>query len=230
MASMARRLLSHPLTLFHGNAFYPNGESLAYTELLLPPSLLGLPGFLWGDPILTYNLLLLTLWPLNGLAMAWVAHGVTGSRPAAGLAAAVFCLSPYFTEYYLEFQMLLAALVPIVLYCWMRWLETGGRRWLAGALAGLAGQGLTTWYYAVILGLALATLTVAVLCLRWRGWRWRRRLVELLVGGVGVAGVLLPFALPYLAVPWGFGYERGLAGTAIHQPLVVTFMEGGHSR
>ena len=82
MASMARRLLSHPLTLFHGTAFYPNGESLAYTEPLLPPSLLGLPGLLWGDPILTYNLLLLTLWPLNGLAMAWVAHGVTGSRPA----------------------------------------------------------------------------------------------------------------------------------------------------
>src|SRR5262249_62177024 len=123
MASPARRLISPPLTLFHGDAFYPNGESLAYTEPLLPPSLLGLPGFLAGYPVLTYNLLLLTLWPLNGLAMAWAAHGVTGSRPAAWLAAAVFCLSPYFTEYYLEFQMLLAALVPVVLYAWLRWLE-----------------------------------------------------------------------------------------------------------
>src|SRR5438552_2678949 len=123
--------------------------------------------------------------------------------------------------------MLLAALVPIVLYCWMRWLETGGRRWLAGALAGLAGQGFTTWYYTVILGLALATLTVAVLCLRWRGWRWRRRLVELLVGGVGVAGVLLPFALPYLAVHSEFGYERGLAETSNHYADVFSFVEAG---
>ena len=46
MASIARRLVSEPLALFHGNAFYPNGASLAYTEFLLPPSLLGLPGFL----------------------------------------------------------------------------------------------------------------------------------------------------------------------------------------
>ncbi len=115
MASLARRLFDHPLTLFHGNAFYPNGESLSYTEPLLVPTLIGLPGFLWGNPILTYNLLLLFLWPLNGLAMAWVAHALTGSRPAALLAGVVFCLSPYFTEYYLEFQMLLAYLVPIVL-------------------------------------------------------------------------------------------------------------------
>src|SRR5437899_130954 len=227
MASMARRLLSHPLTLFHGNAFYPNGESLAYTEPLLPPSLLGLPGFLWGDPILTYNLLLLTLWPLNGLAMAWVAHGVTGSRPAAGLAAAVFCLSPYFTEYYLEFQMLLAALVPVVLYAWMRWLETGHRRWLFGATGGLALQGLTTWYYTVILALALVALTTAVLCLRWGGWEWRRRLGELLAGGVGVAGVLLPFALPYLAVRREFGYERGITETSVHYADLFTFVEAG---
>src|SRR5438093_10657669 len=68
MASIARRLVSHPLALFHGSAFYPAGESLAYTEPLLPPTLLGLPGFLWRNPILTYNVLLLSLLPLHGLA------------------------------------------------------------------------------------------------------------------------------------------------------------------
>jgi len=227
MASTARRLISHPLTLFHGDAFYPNGESLAYTEPLLPPSLLGLPGFLAGYPVLTYNLLLLTLWPLNGLAMAWAAHGVTGSRPAAWLAAAVFCLSPYFTEYYLEFQMLLAALVPVVLYAWLRWLETGYRRWLAGALGGLALQGITTWYYTVILGLALVALTAAMVCLRWSAWEWRHRVGWLALGAAAVAGFLLPFALPYLTVHREFGYERGIAETTVHYADLYTFVEAG---
>jgi hypothetical protein len=98
LASMARRLVSAPEVLFHGNAFYPYGESRALSEPLLIPSLLGLPGFMTGNPVLTYNLLLLLLWPLNGVAMAWVAYQLTGSRPAAWLAGAVFCLSPYFTE------------------------------------------------------------------------------------------------------------------------------------
>ena len=94
MARMARRLVAEPLHLFHGNAFYPSGSSLAYSEFLLPPTLLGLPGFLWGNPILTYNLLLLALWPLNGLAIAWAAHRLTRSWSGAWLAGAIFCLSP----------------------------------------------------------------------------------------------------------------------------------------
>jgi Interleukin-like EMT inducer len=226
MASIARRLVSEPLALFQGGAFYPNGESLAYTEPLLPPSLLGLPGFLWGDPILTYNLLLLGLWPLNGLAMAWVGHALTGSRAAAWLAGAVFCLSPYFSDYYLEFQMLLAAPLPVALFAWVRWLETGGSRWLAVALSMLTLQGLTTWYYAIILGLGLVILAVAVLCLRWRGWAWRRHLLALAVGGLSVAAVLLPVAGPYLAIHREFGYNRGLTETSHHYADVTSFVEG----
>src|SRR5262249_62036577 len=94
MASMARRLLTDPLALFHGNALYPYGETLAFSEPLLVPSLLGLPGFVWGNPVLTYNLLLLALWPLNGVAMAWAAHLLARPRTRAGLAGAAFSGSP----------------------------------------------------------------------------------------------------------------------------------------
>ncbi len=227
MASIARRLLSDPLALFHGNAFYPYGESLAFTEVLLPPALLGLPGFLWGNPVLTYNLLLLLLWPLDGLAMAWVAHALTGSRAASWLAGAVFCLSPYFTDYYLEFQMLLAAPIPIALFAWVRWLETQRPRWLAGALAAITVQALTTWYYAIITGLGFVTLALGVLCLRWRGWLWRRNLVALAGGAAGVAAIVLPFALPYIRVHRELGFERGLGETASHYADLAAFIEAG---
>ncbi len=225
MASMGRRLLAAPSLLFHGDAFYPFGESLGYTELLLPPALLGLPGFRWGSPVLTYNLLLLALWPLNGVAMAWVAHRLTGSRPAAWLAGAVFCLSPYFTDYYLEFQMLLAALVPVTLYAWVRALETQAARWLVLALGGLVAQALTSWYYAVILGFGLATLALGVGLLRWRGWRWRRGLLALAAGGALVALVLWPFAAPYLTIRAELGYERGIPESAHHSADLFTFLE-----
>ncbi|HEX2481776.1 MAG TPA: hypothetical protein VHQ69_07850, partial [Methylomirabilota bacterium] len=227
MASFARRLVNDPMTLFHGNAFYPNGESLSYTEPLLVPALIGLPGFLWGNPILTYNLLQLFLWPLNGLAMAWVAHALTGSRSAALLAGVVFCLSPYFTEYYLEFQMLVACLIPVVLFAWIRWLETGARRWLALACGGLLVQGLTTWYYTIILGLAMVTVAVAFLCLRWWGWAWGPHLRSLGLGGLAVAVVLWPLALPYLRVHQEFGYQRSIGETAAHYADVYSFFGGG---
>jgi hypothetical protein len=225
MTSMARRLVTDPLHLFHGNAFYPADQSLAYTELLLPPSLLGLPGFLWGNPLLTYNLLLLGLWPLNGLSMAWVAWRLTGSRGGGWLAGAVFCLSPYFTGYYLEFQMLLAALLPLTVWAWARWLETGKRLWLP--LGGFVLQALTAWYYAIILGLGLATLGLGFLCLRGRGWAWRRALGQLVLGAAATVAVLLPFAWPYLEIHREFGYERSLQETAQHYADLTSFVEAG---
>jgi Interleukin-like EMT inducer len=227
MTSMARRLVTEPLHLFHGNAFYPSGASLAYSELLLPPTLLGLPGFLWGNPILTYNLLLLALWPLNGLAIAWAAHRLTRSWPGAWVAGAVFCLSPYFTEYYLEFQMLLAAPLPIAMLAWVRWLETAQGRWLGLGLVGLAVQTLTTWYYGIILSLGLATLSIGVLCLRLEGVIWRRVLFGVAAGAAGLSAVLLPFAVPYLAVRQEAGYERELTETATHYADLATFVEPG---
>ena len=84
MASTARRLLHAPGSLFHGNAFHPHGLSLAFSETLLVPTLLGFPGFVAGNPVLTYNLLVLLFWPVNGVAMAWAAHELPSSDRRRG--------------------------------------------------------------------------------------------------------------------------------------------------
>ena len=227
MASTARRLLHAPGFFFDGNTFYPHGLTYAFGEILLVPALLGFPGWTGGNPVLTYNLLMLLLWPVNGVAMAWAAHELTGSRTAAWLAGAVFCLSPYFTEYYLEFNMLPAASVPVAIIAWVRWLERQRGRWLAAALAALIVQGLTSWYYAIILGLGLVTLTIGFCLLRWRGWEVRRDLVGILVGGAAVSAILAPVAWPYWIVHREFGYERSLPETEGHYADLLSFVEPG---
>ena len=215
----------NPLHLFDGNAFYPYSKSLAFSEPLLIPAVLGLPGFVWGNPVLTYSLLVLLFWPLNGVAMAWAAYSLTGSRGAGWLAGAVFCVSPYFTEYHLEFNMLPAASIPVALVAWVRWLERQEFRWLAAAFVALAVQGMTSWYYTIILGCGLATLTLGFVCLRWRGWHLRRDLAALAVGGLGVGVVLLPMAWPYLLVHRELGFERDLGETSRHYADLLSFVE-----
>jgi hypothetical protein len=230
MTSIARRLVAHPLTLFHGDAFYPFGLSLGFNERLIPQALLGFPGFVWGNPVLTYNLLLLTLMPLNGLAMAWAAHNLTGSRRAAALAGAIFSLSPYFTIYHLNFQMLQAAGLPVAIVSWIRWLETQERRWLWAALAAITYTGLSALYYTVILSVALITLTFGMWCLRWSGFAWRRNLMALGLGGVCTGLVLTPFLLPYLAARQELGFERSLSDAQRNRAFFSTFFapDGRH--
>jgi hypothetical protein len=224
MAESAHRLITTPLTLFHGNALYPHGLSLAFSEPLLVPAILGLPGWISGQPVLTYNLLLLTLWPLNGVAMAWAAHQITGSRPAAWVAGAVFCLSGYFSHYHVEFQMLLAAPIPLVLLAWVRWLENGRGRWLALTSGGLILLGLTTWYYTIILGVGLTVVTVGVVCLRWRGWPSGRRLTALVPAALVTGLVLLPVGHPYFVLRRELGLERNLIESGEKGADLLTFV------
>jgi len=96
-------LTTRPALLFHGNAFYPFGNTLSFAEPLLVPALVAGPLHAWtGNPVLAYNVTLLLFWALSGWAMYWVAWRVTGSRPAAFLAGMIFTLAPYRIDHYMS--------------------------------------------------------------------------------------------------------------------------------
>ncbi len=53
-------LTTRPALLFHGNAFYPFGNTLSFAEPLLVPALVAGPLDAWtGNPVLAYNVTLL---------------------------------------------------------------------------------------------------------------------------------------------------------------------------
>jgi len=67
MVSYARRLVAAPLALFHGNIFYPYGNTLSFQEIVLLPTATAGPIFaLTGNPVLAYNLTILLFWALSG--------------------------------------------------------------------------------------------------------------------------------------------------------------------
>jgi hypothetical protein len=81
LLTMFRNLTSRPELLFHGNAFYPFGNTLSFAEPLLIPALVAGPLDAWtGNPILAYNLTLLVFWALDATAaLALRTIGVVGS-------------------------------------------------------------------------------------------------------------------------------------------------------
>ena len=56
----AHQLATDPLHLFDANIFYPERDTLAYSDHLLPQAVMAAP-LLWGgaSPVLAYNLLLI---------------------------------------------------------------------------------------------------------------------------------------------------------------------------
>ena len=124
MPSIFRNLVTRPALLYHGNAFYPYGNSLTFAESLLTPSLIGGPLYvLTGNPVLAYNLTLVFIWALSGWAMYAVVNWATRSHPAAGVAALAFTLCPMRAEYYVEFQIQTLFGIPLAVYALVRFFE-----------------------------------------------------------------------------------------------------------
>src|SRR5262249_6928631 len=96
MVSNIRRLFSAPLAVFDGNTFYPHGNVVAHSDLLLTPTLFpaGPVYLLTKNPVLQYNLTLLAWWAMSGWAMYVLAFDLLGSHLGAAVAAVAFTLCP----------------------------------------------------------------------------------------------------------------------------------------
>jgi Interleukin-like EMT inducer len=231
MVSNTRRLLSSPLAVFHGNTFYPHGNVVAHSDLLLTPTLFpaGPVYLLTKNPVLQYNVTLLVWWALSGWAMYVLAFELLGSHAGATVAAVAFTLCPFRTDFFLEFQMQLAFPIPLALLALLRFLETHRTRDVAALLALVWVEALASMYYAIILGLCLVALTGLHVLLRPRAWS--RRLVGMGALSVGVFLLALtPFLLPYIENARELGLVRELNQPARHSADILTYGETGPTR
>jgi hypothetical protein len=226
LLTIFRNLTSRPDLLFHGNAFYPFGNTLSFAEPLLVPSLVAGPLHAWtGNPILAYNLTLLLFWAASGWAMYWVAWRVTGRHPAAFVGAMVFTFAPYRMDHYQEFQMEMAFGIPLAIYALVRFVETQRARHIAALAAAFWLQAASVWYYAIILALGLAAVLIQLGALRWSGWRSRSLLVAGL-GGLALLAALAPLAAPYFVTRQELGLERSMSEAVPRSANLGSFVEG----
>src|SRR5215467_15885797 len=87
LAWVAHQLPRDPAHLFEANIFHPAHDSLAFSEPLIVPALMGAP-LAWGgaSPVLVYNLMLIAGFALTAFATCLVIEAWTGSL-LAGLVA-----------------------------------------------------------------------------------------------------------------------------------------------
>ena len=91
---IAHQLPLDPLHLFDGNIFHPNRFTLAYSEPLILPGLMGAPiRWLGGSPILAYNVLVMSGLVLTAFAMYLLVTRWTHDHYAGLLSGALLAFS-----------------------------------------------------------------------------------------------------------------------------------------
>jgi len=210
IAWVAHQAPRAPFDLYQANIFFPERDTLAYSESMIVQSAMAAP-FLWlgASPVLAYNLVLMAGFALTGWAVTlvmarwtndWIAGVLAGMF--AGFNAHTIARLPHLQAQHVEF-----------LPCALVALDALFREPRAGHALRLAGwftlQALTSVYLLVFSAFALIAAAV-VRPDGWTGTRFRRTVPLLVVAAIGAAALLAPFLLPYYRVSHEQGLTRSL--------------------
>lgn len=197
LAWIAHQLVTDPGNLFEGNFYYPAHRTLAYSDAMLLPGLIGLPLIHLGVPaILVMNLLAMLAIATSGAGMYLLARRLTGSTGAGIVAGIIFAFAPYRAAHLHHLELQWAQWMPLAFWALHRAMTDGRLR--DGVLTGVfvCCQLLSSIYYAIFLGLTMA-LVGGVMLIAYRRTLTFRSLAGLAIGALVVIGVAGPYSRPY---------------------------------
>ena len=223
----AHALVTDPLNLFNANMFYPERDTLAYSDHLIVQALVGAP-FLWAgaSPVLTYNLVLIMGLAVTGWATCLVVAKWTGSRFAGLLSGSLMAFNAMTLTRLPQIQDQYLAFFPLALWALDRVLAAPQVRYAMHLAAWFTIQALTCGYLLVFTSLALMA-SVLVRPADWIGPRFRRAVPMLALAAVISVVVLTPFLLPYQRVSREQGLTRSLAEVALYSARITDYLATG---
>jgi hypothetical protein len=199
MAWVAHELPRDPGHLFEGNIFYPAHDSLAFSEPLIVPALMGAP-LAWSgsSPVLVYNLILMLGFALTAFATWLLVQDWTGSMTAGLAAGSLFAFNTHTLTRLAHIQGIHSYGLPIALLAVDRLIRDGSWRSAAMLAAAVTLLAYTSGYLVVFAVL----MTAVALLVRVPEWwpRARRLIPRLTVAAIAAAILVLPIYVPYARV------------------------------
>jgi hypothetical protein len=196
-----------PQHLYDGNMFYPERDTLAYSESLIVQSVLAAPiVWLGGSPVLAYNLVLLAGFALTGWTMSLVVSQWTLDRVAGLLSGILFAFNAHTLTRLPHLQAQHVEFLPLALLALDELLRDPRVRHALWLALWFTLQALTSVYLLVLTAVALTTATIA----RpedWAGRRFARLAPPVALAATTASLALFPFLAPY----WRLRYERGFS-------------------
>ncbi len=207
---------------FNANFFYPHSYSLAFSELLWPPSFVYALLYAYSKNLFfSFNGTMLAFWSLSGVAMFALLRELSVGRVAAYIGSLIFCLMPFRLAYYVEFNMTLVFVIPLLLLLTIRWLRHPS---IANAILFCAGFwiSLTSSIYYTLITLLPLFFIVVVFLIHHKERVLRKDLIvstAILVVLTTVIGSI--YLYPYAVLRFEGGYVRTISDHAKHfaQPL-----------
>jgi hypothetical protein len=198
VAWVSRTIVTHPLSLFDANIFYPHRNTLAYSEANIVAGVVGIPAWLLTrNPYAAHSSALLFAFASTFIGTWLLVRRLTHDTASALVAAVLFAFCPYFYSHTAHIQLLMAGGIPLSMLALHRLVDQPSPGKGAALGVALAIQALACAYYGIFAGLMVgyATLFLAVTRDMWRAKAfWTAIAIAAATACLGV----LPFFVHYL--------------------------------
>lgn len=210
IAWLAHQLPRDPLHLFEANIFYPEPNTLAFSEHMFVQGLMGAP-LLWAGlaTLLVHNLLIMAGLALTGWTMGLVMYRWTGDYWAATVAGLLLAFNAHSLTSLAHLQAMHVEFLPLAVYALDRLFARPRIMTAVGLGVAIALQALTSNYLLVSMAFAMAA-AAALRPAEWLGAGRGRAFLLLLLAAALASVVLIPFLLPYLHAQQAQGLTRPL--------------------
>jgi hypothetical protein len=202
--------IHQPLSMFDANIYYPQHDTLAYSENLIGSVLFAAP-VLWvtSNPVLAMNVVALLSCVLCGIGAYVLARRVGVGPLGATLAGLIFAFSPPRFFRLSQIHLTTVQWIPFTLAFLHAYLDGGRKRDLRLAAAFFTLQAISTGHGAVFLAIAIGGLMIyRVAC--GEPIAFVRRLRDLGLTGALLLAPAILIALPYRRVQVEMGLRRSL--------------------
>ena len=207
VAWVAHVLPRDPLNLFDAPILHPETQTLAFSEHMFVPAVMGAP-LLWAglSPVTVYNLLIIAGLALSGWSMYLLMRRWTGSEWAGIIAGLLYAFNAHVLVRFVHLQAHHVEFFPLILYAFDRVLVDRRMRDAVLLAAAFVLQSLCSNYLLVFMTYALVIAAVV----RWREVldSQKKPLPDLLIAGAISAIALAPFLWPYYEVSRDQGLVR----------------------
>ena len=199
-----------PFHLFQANIFYPANDSLAFSEPLIVPAILGAPAaWLGGSPVLVFNLLLIAGLTLSAFGAYALIFAWTRNWIAALLAGSMFAFNTHTLTRLPHLQALHIYGLPLALVAVDRLVSSRRRRdaWLISLWLTVLAY---TSGYLLVFGVVLVAVAMLARAVEWLPHA-RAVAPRFAIACLVTAIAIIPLALPYQRAANEQGMVRSLA-------------------
>jgi len=216
------KFLTGTNNFFDANIFYPDSNTLAYSEHLIPQALLALPVFLiTRQPIFIYNFLFILSFILSGLGVFFLVEHLTKNRIAAFLAGFIFAFSPFRFSHLGHLQILTMQWIPFAFLFFHKFIEEPKIRNLIFFSIFFILQVLSCSYYAFFLSMAVLIMVVFILINRKISLK---KFLLLVSAGIIIGLILLPFFYPYYKFRKETEFKREITEVELYSARLENYL------